>query len=228
MNDRVTGARRRAGVKLAGLMAQATTRVVSSRDLVRLGSTYGGWWIPAGLLGADSIVYSAGVGEDVSFDLALIEQFQCHVWAIDPTPRSIEFVKGINDPRFHFVPHGIWSSDSEQRFYAPANAEHVSHSILNIQGTQSYFTARCRSLSTLMRELGHDHLDLLKMDIEGAEGPVLNAMVQQGIAPRILCVEFDAIDPPWRLRGRVRRLEDAGYLVRNIEDRNYTLTLESL
>ena len=227
MNGRATAVRRRAGVKLAGLVAKATTRVVSSHDLVRLGSAYGGWWVPAGLLDARSIVYSAGVGEDVSFDLALIERFQCHIWAIDPTPRSIEFARGINDPRFHFVSHGIWSDDSEQRFYAPANAEHVSHSILNVQGTQSYFTASCRSLPTLMRELGHDHVDLLKMDIEGAEGPVLNAMLRQGITPRVLCVEFDAVDPPWRLRGRVRRLEDAGYVVRNIEDRNYTLTLES-
>src|SRR3712207_7246234 len=36
------------------------------------------------------------------------------VWAIDPTPRSIEFTRGINDPRFHFVAHGIWSDRSEE------------------------------------------------------------------------------------------------------------------
>jgi FkbM family methyltransferase len=224
---RVAAVRRRVIVKLAAMVARATTSVEARDDLIRLGSGYGGWWIPAGSVDPSSIVYSAGVGEDVTFDLALIDRFGCHVWAIDPTPRSIEFAKGVDDARFHFLPLGIWSEDGEQRFYAPANPSHVSHSIVNLQGSQTFFSARCRSLRSLLRELGHDHIDLLKMDIEGAEGPVLDAMIRHGPAPRVLCIEFEAATSPWGLRSRVRRLERAGYLVRKIEGRNYTLTLES-
>jgi hypothetical protein len=98
---------------------------------------------------------------------------------------------------------------------------------MNLQGSTTFFTASCRSLPSLAQELDHERIDLLKMDIEGAEGPVLDAMMRDGITPRVLCVEFDAVEPPWRLRGRVRRLQRAGYVVRSIEDRNYTLTLES-
>ena len=37
-----------------------------------LGTNYGGWYIPENiLLNNNSIIYSAGVGEDISFDLLL-------------------------------------------------------------------------------------------------------------------------------------------------------------
>lgn len=40
-------------------------------DLVRLGSDYGGWWVPAGDVKPDVVAYCAGAGEDITFDLAL-------------------------------------------------------------------------------------------------------------------------------------------------------------
>jgi hypothetical protein len=40
--------------------------------LERLGSDYGGWYVPIDRLAPHSICYLAGVGEDITFDLALI------------------------------------------------------------------------------------------------------------------------------------------------------------
>ena len=38
--------------------------------LIKLGTNYGGWYINNNIeLNEDSIVYSAGIGEDISFDL---------------------------------------------------------------------------------------------------------------------------------------------------------------
>lgn len=42
---------------------------------MRLGSKYGGWIVPATLVRPDSVCYCVGVGEDISFDLALIERW---------------------------------------------------------------------------------------------------------------------------------------------------------
>jgi len=100
----------------------------------------------------------------------------------------------------------------------------VSHSVLNVQRTREFFTAACLSLESLMARFGHERIDLLKLDIEGAEGPLLDAMLAGPLRPGVLCVEFDRPEPPWALRGRLRRLERAGYVVRQAEDRNYTLT----
>ncbi|HEX7718479.1 MAG TPA: hypothetical protein VF389_01635, partial [Woeseiaceae bacterium] len=46
----------------------------------------GGWWFHPDTLHIDSIVYSFGIGEDVEFDLFLIERFGLVVHAFDPTP----------------------------------------------------------------------------------------------------------------------------------------------
>ncbi len=139
-------------------------------NLQRIGTDYGGWVVPAAMIRPDWICYCGGVGEDVSFDLGLIERFGCSVFAFDPTPRAITYVaeEVANGPKFHFLPVGLWAEDTTLRFYAPANPAHVSHSIVNLQKRDTYFEAPCRSVPALMRELGHDRIDLLKIDIEGA------------------------------------------------------------
>src|SRR5437870_565224 len=37
-------------------------------------------------LGAESVVYSGGVGNDISFEHALVERFGCSVTLFDPSP----------------------------------------------------------------------------------------------------------------------------------------------
>lgn len=59
-------------------------RVRPRRDLVRLGSDYGGWTVPADLVESSWTCYSGGVGNDTTFDLAFIERFGCEVDAFDP------------------------------------------------------------------------------------------------------------------------------------------------
>ena len=50
------------------------------------------WPIIADLISdKNAIVYSFGVGSNVSWDSAIIERFGCKVWGFDPTPRSIEW-----------------------------------------------------------------------------------------------------------------------------------------
>ena len=41
-------------------------------DIEKIGTDYGGWYIPTSLLDSDSICYCVGCGEDISFDLGLI------------------------------------------------------------------------------------------------------------------------------------------------------------
>jgi FkbM family methyltransferase len=197
--------------------------------LEKLGSDYGGWVVPSSLLSATSVCYCAGVGEDITFDLALIQRFGCDVHAFDPTPRSARHVAsqaGTID-RYHFLPVGLWSEDAELKFYVPRNREHVSHSIVNLQQTDDYFVGRCRRLSSLMAELGHAHLDLLKLDIEGAEYAVLQSMLADRILPKVLCVEFDQ-PMPFRLTLKtVRALIRAGYQTCSIDGWNFTFVRES-
>jgi hypothetical protein len=90
-------------------------------ELVRLGSSYGGYVIPANIIGPDWICYSAGLGEDITFDMELATRYGSTVYAFDPTPKSAEHVKraASKNGQFVFRSYGLWSSDTEMRFYAP-------------------------------------------------------------------------------------------------------------
>src|SRR5512140_3346052 len=87
---------------------------------LHLGTVYGGWTVCPDLLHRESIIYSFGVGEDISFDLGIIQRFGATVHAFDPTPRSIEWVKRQQlPPQFILHPYGIASYDGEATFHPP-------------------------------------------------------------------------------------------------------------
>src|SRR5262249_717350 len=113
-------------------------------------------------------------------------------------------------PGFRFVPVGLWSSDTEQQFHAPANPEHVSHSITD-RHSESSFTAQCRSVPSLMHELGHERLDILKLDIEGAEYEVLTSVLDADVRVKLILVEFHRVGPLARTISMIDRVRSAGY-----------------
>ena len=41
-------------------------------------------------LNENSIIYSGGVGEDMSFDLLLLSKYNCNIFLIDPTTKAIK------------------------------------------------------------------------------------------------------------------------------------------
>jgi len=197
-------------------------------DLVRLGSDYGGWWVPAADVKPDVVAYCAGAGEDITFDLAL-HVAGCRVTTFDPTPRAIAHVEAVapSDDRFRFLPVGWWSQKDTLRFYAPRDPAHVSHSALNLQATQDYFEAPVNTVAALMRELGDTRVDLIKMDIEGAEYEVIDSLLRDGPLPRTLCVEFDQPKPLRRTFKAVARLRAAGYDLVKMDRWNYTFTRQN-
>jgi FkbM family methyltransferase len=173
-------------------------------------------------------VYSAGIGEDISFDEALIGRAGCSVHAFDPTPRALKYVAARADlpPRFCVHAWGLWDQDAVVKFWAPQDPAHVSHSIGNLQATQEGFDAEVRTVASSMKALGHDHLDLLKLDIEGAEVEVLRQMLASDLRPAVLCVELDRPEllTNLRLLGCLRR---AGYQLIHLEHRNVTMVHQS-
>lgn len=160
-------------------------------DTERLGSREGGWYVPRVAFDQVGVAYCAGVGLDASFDVALAGR-GWEVHSFDPTPRAIDYISSIEIPntmRFHAL--GLWSSRATAKFYSPARHEDVSHSIMNLQGTDDYFEAPVLDLAAIMRSLGHKSVRLLKLDIEGAEHAVIARLLHDRLRPSAICVEFD-------------------------------------
>lgn len=174
---------------------------------------YGAWVVPDGLLDADSVVYSVGIGEDISFDLQLIEKFGCRVFAYDPTPAAVRFVeRTAPGPKFVFAQVGLAAEDGTANF-TENHADEASFALAGDAAGQATRGFPVRRLSTLMAANGHGHVDLLKMDIEGFEYAVLDDLLDHGPRPRCIILEFhhyqrgDAAST----RRSVQRLKEAGY-----------------
>lgn len=199
----------------------------SRSDLVRIGSAYGGWWIPADLINSESICYAGGVGTDISFDLGLINKFGCRVWGIDPTPRTIQWIDEQElDDRFQLLPVGLGGEAGHLKFYEPEDPDHISHSVKNLQRTTEYFTAQVQTIADTMKQLGHGRVDLLKLDIEGAEHDAIRRMLEDRIYPSVLCVEYDQPEPLSWARATTKALRQHGYLLAKIEGLNLTFVRE--
>lgn len=195
---------------------------------IRMGTSYGGWAIPEDTLNAGSIVYCAGAGEDISFDTAVAQQCNCTVQIFDPTPKAIAYVKKQKaalpqqtSDKLMMNEVGLFDQDTTLRFYAPKNEEHVSHSVTNLQHTDNFFEAKVKSLKSIMTGLGHDHIDLLKIDIEGAEYVVIDDILKNNYDIKTLCVEFH--NPAHKMVKAINRLQQSGYSVIDCSDYwNYT------
>lgn len=186
---------------------------------VHLGTQYGGYGVVLDRLGPDSVVYSFGIGEDISFDLELIARTGCRVVGFDPTPRSVGWVRSQMLPEeFTFQAVGLAHYDGHATFAPPANPLHVSHSM--VASAPSSVTFPVRRLHTLMSELGHKTLSVLKMDIEGAEYGVLDDLVDSRLRPEQILLEFHhgmyGIDVS-RTDASLRRLRAAGYCVFDVQ-----------
>lgn len=190
--------------------------------MIKLGTDYGGWHIPIkNTLNKESIIYSGGVGEDISFDIKLQSKYNCNIYLIDPTIRSVkhfeECKEYFNDKTFKFtgniqkdyydaiknetpnmdkisyIEKGLWNKRDKLKFYKQSNENYVSQSLISNMFTSNYDIVNVDSIKDIMNELGHSNIDLLKLDIEGAENIVLEKMLDDKIYPKYLCIEFDLL-----------------------------------
>jgi FkbM family methyltransferase len=162
----------------------------TSIPTVTLGNSNASFTICPDFINASSIVYSVGVGTDISFDLELIKKFNLKIFAFDPTPKSIDWIKGQFLPdNFSFHPFGLAKEGGVIDLFLPENNNHVSGSIIS-HHSDSSIKVEMKSLLQLMNLLGHTKIDVLKMDIEGAEYGVIDHILEKNIEISQLLVEF--------------------------------------
>ncbi|MGF7231930.1 FkbM family methyltransferase, partial [Arachidicoccus sp.] len=159
------------------------------------GNSYGGFYVSPDSLNKNSIVYSFGIGEDISFDRAIIKNHECKVFAFDPTPKSIEWVRKQHLPStFTFFDYGINSKTGFVNFNLPKNKEHVSGSVIKHQNVDKddFVQVSMKCFADITKELGHGYIDLLKMDIEGSEYEIIDNILTSPIQVNQILLELNA------------------------------------
>ena len=191
-------------------------------DCVRLGSSYGGWYVPRDFLLLclqDEYFISAGVGEDISFDLELIKWTGMKGIIIDPTERSFNYISSfstdsflnlrgirtitsatqnlssaeiIGPERLIFINKALWKDNGGLKLFPPDNPRHVSYSLRGKGDGESFETISFREILSSKQKV-----KLIKLDIEGSEIKVLDSLVRlEKECPQILLFELDFLRKP--------------------------------
>ncbi|HEV2455291.1 MAG TPA: hypothetical protein VGY98_13590, partial [Verrucomicrobiae bacterium] len=115
-------------------------------------------------LGPGSIVYSGGVGKDLSFEKGLVKEYGCPVVLFDGTPTGNQTMSlpENNLPQFKYNRAALADKPGKLHLTPPESSEEGSWSLQNA-GTAT-IEVPCIDLSTLMEQNGHSHIDLLKID----------------------------------------------------------------
>jgi FkbM family methyltransferase len=167
------------------------------------------------------VVYSFGVGGDISFDLQLMNRFNLHVHAFDPSPNSIEWVRVQKLPKeFHFYPIGLSARDGSISFSEPSDpgisSLRMTDLVLGQEAGLKTHSLPVNRLTTIMEKLGHHRLDILKMDIEGAEYEVVEDLLESDIQVSQLLIEFHhrfSYIGTKKTRRAIQRLNEAGFKI---------------
>lgn len=173
------------------------------------------WYLAKNSLVPGDVAYSLGLADNIAFDLELIAKFQVELHGFDPTPESQAYLSTCQLPATMHV-HAVAIAGHEEGllFKRPVAGCAGAHIDPGAEGAS--YRVPSQRLSTIMRELGHDRLALLKMDIEGSEYEVIDDIVEQQLQIDQILVEFHH-----RFRGiglgrtreAVRRLRQAGYRI---------------
>ncbi len=149
------------------------------------------WTIVTSHLGPDAVIYSGGVGEDITFEQELIRRFGVKIHIFDPSPVAKRTIALANTDLLLFKPIGLAAS-STANFSVGGGAD---SSLWLKAGASGNERLPCTSLSQEMEINGHDCIDLLKIDIEGFEYEVLQSCLSKNIHIRQICVEFHDFFP---------------------------------
>ena len=151
---------------------------------------------PPNTKGGKCLIYDFGIREQPEFGVTMANHFGCEVHAFDPSPVSTEFAKkSLADgtvKNYHFHPYGAGGRDGNVELF---EYDWGQVSILNfarhvdlkkcldtkdcghVNPPHKPFSLPVKTLPTIMKELGHTHIDVIKLDVEGSEYVFLEQML---------------------------------------------------
>lgn len=194
-------------------------------DINLITQSYPGWVIVPGIIHDNDIVFSVGICNDIGFELGIIEQHNLQIFAFDPTPYSVQWIKKQKlPPEFHFYPWAAAGKD-DKLFLYPRITKHGKASELlytfhkQDEHRNDGVVVEALTIESMANKLGLKKIDILKLDIEGAEYEVFDNLLSTSLRPKQILVEFHH-----RFKGigkektikAINSLHEKGYLIAHI------------
>ena len=87
-----------------------------SRNYKLIGSQYGGWIVPKNIDLSGVTLISCGVGEDISFDLRFLCDYNPRIIFVDPTPKAIKHMNSLYEFTRNYKDHNLSTFASKAIF----------------------------------------------------------------------------------------------------------------
>jgi FkbM family methyltransferase len=116
----------------------------------------------------------------------------------------------LKKSQLKLIPKALWNQESIIELFQPMESEHISHSVLDIQktgGLKGSVKVKSVTVPQIMSDEGIKTLEILKLDIEGAQLEVIEDCFSHGIFPQQIIVEIDELYfPTFVGRKRAKKL----------------------
>ena len=185
------------------------------------------WCYDANVLDDSSVIYSLGIGDTIEFDLQLIRRTGATVHAFDPTPGTGETLAENSLPdEFRFHPWAVAGEDGTLSLYPRVRKSgDLSDTMYTLvpepASVDNAIEVPAYTVGSIAKRLDHTKIDLVKMDIEGAEYDVIDGILAGEHRPRQILVEFHhrhAGIKPERTEAAVAAMLTAGYQIFYVSD----------
>lgn len=195
--------------------------VAPNPGIFEFGSGYGRWAVHVPSMSSATTMMCFGLGQDITFEQAVLQRIGCRVAGFDPTPASVAYIQALDPiPGLSLHPMALADRDGSMEFRLPPAdvADQVSASASAAYKGSPNVTVPCLTLRSASAICHMPQPDIIKMDIEGAEYAVLNQALDEGVLDGVsqLLVEFHHFLPGLRAsqtRQIMARLKASGFCI---------------
>jgi FkbM family methyltransferase len=173
-----------------------------------------GWDVCRDVISDNCVIYAMGIGRFSQWDQMMSEPpYNCEVHSFDPTPTGKKHVQSLKNPGFIYHEMGVGLIDGYQDVFVPTAGDKFTKTSTTPRNGRKPTTISIpvKKIKTIMRELGHASLDMLKIDIEGGEIEILRDLFSSPVDIKSVCAEFHS-ESPLPLNEIDQLLKNAGYV----------------
>jgi FkbM family methyltransferase len=136
------------------------------------------------------------------------------VRAIEPVAEYVAQAEKLtaDEPRVTTHEVAVTMQDGPLRMQITHDPQSRSVSSAGLYDTEKFTEVPGRTLPSLMRELGDERIDLLKLDIEGAEYEVLPTLDLRALGVRVFSTQLHHTGSVAQARALIAGLREQGYV----------------
>ncbi len=146
------------------------------------------------LAGRSRDMVIADWGGNIGLTSYYFKDYASQVFCVEPSKQHQEVIEKLLEfnkiDNIKLCKYGISNKNGTEKFYHPENV--TMFSMENVTNATDYEEVEMVSPDTFFEREGIDHIDLLKLDVEGSEGKVIASEGFIKVAPKIkvICGEW--------------------------------------